>query len=116
MTLVTDMKFMFFGKKINSDISSWNVGSVTNMQSMFAASSFNSDISNWNVGSVTYMNGMFYEASSFNKNLCPWGPKLPGTFNYFGSASNMFYLSGCANKNSPTGRTGPWCAVTTCSR
>ena len=89
-----------------------------NMYAMFAnAARFNSDISNWNVGAVTNMvGGMFYEASSFNQNLCPWGPKLPANFNYgtFGAAADMFYLSGCANTNTPTGRTGPWCAVTNC--
>jgi hypothetical protein len=60
------------------------------------------------------MYAMFWDASSFNQNLCPWGPKLPGTFIY-GNAGNMFAGSGCANKTSPTGRTGPWCAVTNCN-
>jgi hypothetical protein len=62
------------------------------------------------------MRYMFYGASSFNQNLCPWGPKLPANFNYgtFGAAADIFSLSGCANKNKPTGPTGPWCAVTNC--
>jgi hypothetical protein len=27
----------------------------------------------------------------------------------------MFSRSGCLNKSSPSGRTGPWCAVTNCT-
>ena len=60
------------------------------------------------------MKFMFYEASSFNQNLCPWGPKLPSNFDYVNFAGAMFSGSGCANKNKPTGSTGPWCAVTNC--
>jgi surface protein len=116
---VTDMYGMFYGAaSFNSDISRWDVSSVTNMYIMFnGAASFNSDVSNWNLGHVTdmyYMYDMFGYASSFNQNLCPWGPKLPSTFNY-GNAYSMFSRSGCLNKSSPSGRTGPWCAVTNCT-
>jgi hypothetical protein len=62
---------------------------------------------------VTDMQYMFHEASKFNQNLCPWGPKLPA--NSYCFAYDMFVNSGCANKNRPTGPTGPWCAVTTCT-
>jgi surface protein len=85
------------------------------MQFMFYyASGFNSNISNWNVGAVTVMRYMFDGASSFNQNLCPWGPKLPANFNYgtSGAAYNIFVNSGCANKSTPTGFTGPWCKAT----
>ena len=102
----------------NSNISNWNMSAVTNMNNMFdGASSFNSDVSNWNVGRVTNMVAMFYGASSFNQNLCPWGPKLPANFNYgtFGAAYAMFLNSGCPDINSPSGSTGPWCAVTNCT-
>jgi surface protein len=107
---------MFDGaSSFNTDISNWDVRSVTNMAGMFiSASSFNTDISNWNVGRVTDMAGMFDGASSFNQNLCPWGAKLPSSFDYGFYAYFMFTSSGCANKNSPTGPSGPWCAVTTC--
>ena len=54
----------------------------------------------------------FGGASSFNQNLCPWGPKLPSNFAYGTYAAGMFDSSGCTNKNRPTGPTGPWCAVT----
>jgi len=64
---------------------------------------------------VTDMREMFNGASRFNQNLCPWGAKLPGTFVYSTKATSMFGSSGCPNKNRPTGPTGPWCAVTTCS-
>jgi surface protein len=88
---------------------------VTDMNNLFyGKSNFNSDISSWDVSSVIDMGYMFYKASSFNQNLCPWGPKLPVTFIYGTYAYGMFFSSGCANKNPPTGRTGPWCAVTNC--
>ena len=53
----------------------------------------------------------------FNQNLCPWGPspKLLSIFKFSntGNMFIMFSISGCPTptKNSPTGRTGPWCAV-----
>jgi len=81
----------------------------------YGASIFNSNISNWDVARVSFINVMFNSASSFNQNLCPWGPKLPSNLNYAIRAEDMFASSGCLNKNSPTGRTGPWCAVTTCT-
>ena len=84
----------------------------------YGASSFNSKISNWDVSSVTDMYGMFYQASSFNQNLCPWGAKLPTAFTYGGlpaSNGDMFRFSGCPNKDSPAGPSGPWCAVTNCT-
>ena len=113
---VTNMKWMFsYASSFNSDISNWNVSSVTNMYDMFArASHFNSNISNWNVGRVADMRFMFYgdEAQRFNQNLCPWGSKLSSAFNYGSSAEKMFFNSGCPNRNSPTGRTGPWCKAT----
>jgi hypothetical protein len=67
------------------------------------------------VRAVTNMYGMFYQASKFNQNLCPWGPKLPANFDYgtYGAAYAMFSSSGCAKPFWPTGPTGPWCA--TCS-
>jgi surface protein len=87
------------------------------MGSMFqGASRFNSDISKWDVSSITDMLGMFEGASIFNQNLCPWGSKLSSSYYlYLNKVYNMFTLAGCANKNSPLGRTGPWCAVTTCN-
>jgi hypothetical protein len=79
------------------------------------ATSFNSNISNWNISSVTNTNGTFDGASSFNQNLCPWGPKLPSSFDYATDAVRIFVNSGCSNKTSPLGPTGPWCAVTNCT-
>ena len=117
---VTVLLDMFLGaSSFNSDVSYWDVGRVTNMYSMFrGASSFNSDISRWDVSSVTDMRSMFQGASSFYQNLCPWGSKLPSNFNYVSQPTNwltnMFSLSGCANKTKPTGPTGPWCDVTKC--
>jgi len=64
---------------------------------------------------VNYMEYMFSQASSFNQNLCPWGPKLPLDFDYVNYAFLMFDKSACPNTNSPTGPSGPWCAVTVCT-
>jgi hypothetical protein len=63
------------------------------------------------------MSYMFDNASSFNQNLCPWGPKLPDTFDYqyYGNGYHMFFDSGCLNTTSPSGPTGPWCAMTNCT-
>jgi surface protein len=79
------------------------------------ATSFNSDISNWNIAQVTDMTQMFKTATRFNQNLCPWGSKLPSNFDYARHTTDMFFDSGCANKNKPTDSAGPWCAVTTCT-
>jgi surface protein len=114
---VTSMLGMFNRvSSFNSNISRWDVSSVNYMTEMFAyASSFNSNISNWNIAQVTHMQGMFDGARGFHQNLCPWGSKLPSNFDYVNFAGSMFMFSGCANKNSPTGLTGPWCDVTTCT-
>ena len=56
------------------------------------------------------MNAMFYGATAFNQDLCHFGDNWP-----YGDVKYMFLNSGCANTNDPTGETGPWCAVTTCS-
>jgi surface protein len=88
--------------------------SQTCLALFYAASSFNSDVSSWNVSSVTDLRSMFEKASSFNQNLCPWGPKLPANYNYVIISAKMFSNSSCANTDSPTGPTGPWCAVTNC--
>jgi surface protein len=107
---------IYGASSFNSDISNWNVSAVTNMQYMFfAASSFNSDISNWNIAQVTEMKQMFKGARGFHQNLCPWGSKLPSNFDYASHATVMFFGSGCANQDDPTGSTGPWCDVTTCT-
>jgi surface protein len=119
VSAVTTMYDMFYqASSFNSDISNWNVSAVTDMVAMFReASSFNSNISNWDVGRLTNlfkMFQMFNQASSFNQNLCPWGSKLPSNFDYASNTYNIFTLSGCVDKNNPTGPTRPWCAVTTC--
>ena len=102
---------MFYSAgSFNQNISNWNIGSVLkNMRGMFTfAVSFNQDISNWNVHQVSDMGLMFYGASSFNQNLCPWGGKVPASI-YNTHVNLMFFNSGCHNKQSPTGSSGPWC-------
>lgn len=60
---------MFNGaKKINKDISRWNVDQVENMHKMFGgAEKFNKDLSGWNVEKCENMEGMFRKADKFNK-------------------------------------------------
>ena len=53
----------------------------------------------------------FKDATAFNQNLCHFGVSFGQlSFDPFG----MFEDSGCIDKDTPTDRTGPWCAVTTC--
>ena len=86
------------------------------MERMFAqASSFNSDVSSWNIGSVTNLNDMFEGATSFNQNLCAWGETFPYDPEYSGFEYNvvndMFSDSGCAYQDAPQEDTkGPFCA------
>jgi surface protein len=96
----------------NSDISRWDVSNVRTMEGMFLGTGFNVDISGWNVSKVENMKSMFLQATSFNQNLCSWGPKLlnAGTFFYENQVDTMFFLSGCANTTSPVNAQGPWCA------
>jgi hypothetical protein len=65
-----------------------------------------------------YIRYLVAYVTSFNQNLCPWGAKLPTAFTYGGlpaSNGDMFRFSGCPNKDSPAGPSGPWCAVTNCT-
>jgi surface protein len=96
----------------NSDISRWDVSNVRNMELMFSGSSFNGNISGWNVSKVENMKKMFF-VTLFNQNLCSWGPKLLAdqTIFYPSQVGSMFTGSRCATTNSPTGPTGPWCAI-----
>ena len=95
---VTDMGNLFEGKRIDEDISSWDVSkvinmknmfrqsqghenftvsnwdvsNVTNMEAMFEQAGFNLDISNWNVGKVTNMRNTFAKNSDFNQDIGNW--------------------------------------------
>jgi surface protein len=110
---ITDMTELFANlSSFNSDISRWDVSNVRNMEGMFVGSGFNGNISGWNVSKVENMKSMFVGASSFNQNLCSWGPKLliDQSFFYPSQVVTMFNSSGCATTSSPAGPTGPWCA------
>jgi len=106
------MREMFFHcNSFNGDISNWDTSQVLDMTYMFhKASAFNRDLSEWNV-SRSYMLAMFLNATRFNQNLCPWGPKLEPPEDD-GSFSYMFINTSCPNKGDPdfnaTPR-GPFC-------
>ena len=76
------------------------------MERMFnVATSFNSDVSSWDIGSVTNLNDMFQGATSFNQNLCAWGETFPYNPEYSGFEYNvvndMFLDSGCTYQDTP---------------
>ena len=114
---------MFSSSSFNGDVSGWDVGMVTDTSWMFqSASSFNSDVSAWDVSSVQNMNGMFFDTSfngdisskmfwltsSFNKDLCLWGPQLHS----FTMVTDMFESTSCPNQGDPVlseSPPGPFC-------
>ena len=70
---------VFFGsmfydcKKMNSDLSKWNVFKAKDMNGMFAECKiFNQDISSWDVSRVTDMPNMFKNCKSFNQDISAW--------------------------------------------
>ena len=66
------MRYMFLNqKKINPDLSDWDVSNVKNMTCMFQFSVFDKDINDWDVHNVTDMYGMF-AYSNFNKDISKW--------------------------------------------
>ena len=87
-------KFDQLCKKINGDITGWNVSSVKNMRDMFCgAESFNQPIGNWNVSNVTNMSGMFKYAKSFNQPIGDWNVSSVENMSF------MFYNAKSFNQN-----------------
>jgi hypothetical protein len=50
------------------------------------------------VGEVAYMGFMFEAASSFNQNLCAWGPKITDRTIVM---EGMFFASSCPSQGDP---------------
>jgi hypothetical protein len=71
VSLITNMRELFYEKNFNGDINDWDVSSVTDMGSMFRGSPFNQPINNWDLSMVTDTNRMF-ASSSFNQPLDQW--------------------------------------------
>jgi surface protein len=68
---VTDMSYLFYGKKFKGNISKWDTSNVTQMNAMFWNSSFSGDISCWDTSNVQNMDSMFYN-SQFNGDISGW--------------------------------------------
>ena len=61
-------------RKINFDVSNWDVSNVENMSNIFSyCFSFDCDLSKWDVSNVTSMSGMFKNCENFKgKGLDKW--------------------------------------------
>jgi surface protein len=72
---------MFYGSKLNCDISKWNVSNVTDMQHMFLYSQFSWDISKWDISNVvngkTYIKSLIDISLLFKDNDTPQGFENP---------------------------------------
>lgn len=63
-------------KKINVDISHWDVSQVVNMCCMFyKCEAFNCDLSHWNIENLHDARFMFFNCGSFNQDLSSWSFK-----------------------------------------
>jgi surface protein len=79
VTAVTDFSGVFDAtcnrklKKINEDLSSWNVVNGTTFERMFnECRKFKSDLSRWKVGNATNLSWMFYRCRSFRSDVAGW--------------------------------------------
>lgn len=75
LTRVRSMARAFYStRRLNADLSSWDVSSVTNMERTFDRAIFRNRIGveNWDVSSVTNMEGMFYSNKGFHQDLSAW--------------------------------------------
>ena len=68
---VTDMSYLFYGKKFKGNISKWDTSNVTQMNAMFWNSSFSGDISCWDTSNVQEMHDMFLN-SAFDGDISRW--------------------------------------------
>jgi hypothetical protein len=85
----------------NQDLSSWDVSSGQALGSMFmvGADSFNQDLSSWDVSKGKDFSRMFIQASSFQQNLCAWGPLVLLENN--ANVEDMFSETACPNNGDP---------------
>jgi len=89
---VTDVRYMFTNcKKLNCDISLWDVSIVTNMSGMFSGTDeFNSQLNNWTVDNVTDMSFMFNYAYAFNQNIGGWDVSKVTNMSFMFSGAEIF--------------------------
>jgi len=78
------------------------------------ATSFREDISGWNVTLLETAEEAFRGATTFNHNLCDWGPQLSSFINGTEiEVKDMFDGSGCIVTDDPEIPVGPFCHVCT---
>jgi len=92
---------MFFGAlSFNVDISSWDISSAITLRKMFQdALMFNIDLSCWDISSVSDLQGMFYKASSFDRSLC-WDIMTGAETGNIFELTNGGQIGGCDEKRS----------------
>ena len=70
---LTEMDNLFNNRRVEGDITTWDVSNVTSMSNMFYSSwGFDQPIGNWNVGQVTDMSNMFNKCRGFNQDISGW--------------------------------------------
>lgn len=89
VSIIEDMRFMFYETPFNQDISNWNTSNVTQMNGMFAyTTAFNQDISSWDLANVESMHSLFRSAAAFNQDISSWNTaKVTTMYRMFYEAS-----------------------------
>ena len=79
------LRFGWYIKKFNGDISQWDVSNVKYMCGLFEGyDKFNCDISGWDVSNVERTDYMFHDAKKFDQDLSKWNlGKLETSTNMF---------------------------------
>ena len=100
---------MFAGAQYyNKPMDAWDVSKVRaspwapyvvgGMYKMFnGASLFNQPLVDWNVEGLKYMDEMFMDASSFQQDLCSWGPQMDPE----SVVTDAFRNTACPNASDP---------------
>jgi len=81
---ITTISSTFGNTPFNSNISSWNTGSLTSTAFAFSGNTiFNQNIGGWNLANLLTAQGMFSGATAFNQNIGSWNISNVGNFTNF---------------------------------